>query len=246
AAAIVVVVAGVVLIATAGRDEGRDLDRRLQAEAHALAGPRLAGPGLPGGVPVPAPPGLPPAEGAVIGSGRVVRVTRGDRTVRELGDLPEGSQLPAPRREGFRNADLHGQDWRVYTATGPPGLGVSVQVAASLAQIESRASARRRATVLLGLAALALSGALGWAFGGIALRPLARLRGAAAGVGSDEDLSARVPRGGGPEEIDALADSLNAMLARLEASSAETRGALEASRRFAADAGHELRTPPMG
>jgi signal transduction histidine kinase len=86
---------------------------------------------------------------------------------------------------------------------------------------------------------------LGWAFGGIALRPLERLRTAAAGVGSDEDLSARVPHGGGPEEVDALADSLNAMLARLEGSSADTRSALEASRRFAADAGHELRTPLM-
>ncbi len=243
AATIVVMAAGGVLFATAGRDERRDLDRRLEGEARGLAGPRalFGGPGGPGG-PVPAPA---PGEDQIIGSGRVVRVTRAGRTVNEVGDLPGNSQLPAPDQPGFKTVDLDGQSWRVFTATGPPGLDASVQIAASLEPINTRASGRRRATVLLGLAALALSGGLGWAFGGIALRPLARLRGAAAGVGSDEDLSARVPRGDGPDEIDALADSLNEMLARLEGSSGETRRALEASRRFAADAGHELRTPLM-
>ena len=241
AAAIVVTAAGSVLFATAGRDERRDLDRQLAGQARMLAGP---GP-VPRGIPIPGPGGQPPGEGAILGSGRVVRFVRNGRTVRELGDLPGDSELPAPREPGFSTVDLDGQSWRVYTAPGPPGLRVSVQIASSLESIERRARGRRRATLLLGLAALALSGALGWAFGGIALRPLARLRSAAAGVGSDQDLSARVPRGSGPEEVDALADSLNAMLARLERSSGETRSALDASRRFAADAGHELRTPLM-
>lgn len=241
AAAIVVLAAGGVLFATAGRDERRDLDRRLEGEARSLAGPgALGGPGAP-------PAFVPGARGEndIIGSGRVVRVSRGGRTVSEVGDLPGDSQLPAPDGPGFKTVDLDGQSWRVYTALSPPEIGAAVQIAASLEPIESRARGRRRATVLIGLAALALSAGLGWAFGGIALRPLARLRGAAAGVGSEEDLSARVPRGEGPEEIDALADSLNEMLARLESSSGETRRALEASRRFAADAGHELRTPLM-
>src|SRR4051812_8915420 len=251
AAAIVVLAAGGVLFATAGHDERRDLDRRLEGEARSLAGPRalLGAPGAPGalgplgGGTAPVPP--PNSEDEIIGSGRVVRVTRANRTVSEIGDLPGNSQLPAPDQPGFKTVGLDGQSWRVFTATGPPGLDAAVQIAASLEPIESRARGRRRATALLGVAALALSGGLGWAFGGIALRPLARLRGAAAGVGSDEDLSARVPRGEGPEEIDALADSLNEMLARLESSSGETRRALDASRRFAADAGHELRTPLM-
>jgi signal transduction histidine kinase len=245
ASAIVVVVAGAVLIATAGRDERRDLDRRLENEARGLAGPRALL-GLPGGLGPPGAPAAPPSgEDQIIGSGRVVRVVRRGRTITEVGELPGTSQLPTPDEPGFKTVDLDGQSWRVYTATGPPGLDVAVQIAASLEPIERRARAQRRATVLLGIAALALSGGLGWAFGGIALRPLARLRSAASGVGSDEDLSARVPRGAGPEEVDALADSLNDMLARLERSSGETRSALEASRRFAADAGHELRTPLM-
>src|SRR3954453_1566301 len=90
ASAIVVVAAGGVLFATAGRDERRDLDRRLEGEAGGLAGPGALGVlGPPPGV-APGPPG----ESDIIGSGRVVRVSRGGRTVSEVGDLPGNSQLP--------------------------------------------------------------------------------------------------------------------------------------------------------
>jgi heavy metal sensor kinase len=51
-----------------------------------------------------------------------------------------------------------------------------------------------------------------------------------------EDLAQRVPRRGSGDELDRLAETLNAMLARLEATFAQMR-------RFAADAAHELRTP---
>lgn len=100
----------------------------------------------------------------------------------------------------------------------------------------------RRITVV-GVGVLALVGAAGLGLGSLALRPLANLRDAAGRVASTRDLATRLPEGGGPEEVDSLAHSLNAMLARLEQSTAETERTLEASRRFAADAGHELRTP---
>src|SRR5206468_2225091 len=51
-----------------------------------------------------------------------------------------------------------------------------------------------------------------------------------------EDLSRRLERRGTQDEIDRLADTLNAMLARLEAAFGEMQ-------RFTADAAHELRTP---
>lgn len=104
-----------------------------------------------------------------------------------------------------------------------------------------RALASRLA--LAGLGVLVLVGATGLALGGLALRPLERLRGTAERVASTRDLATRLPRGEGPEEVDALAGSLNAMLERLERSARRTEAALEDSRRFAADAGHELRTP---
>ncbi|MDQ4130200.1 MAG: HAMP domain-containing protein, partial [Actinomycetota bacterium] len=100
----------------------------------------------------------------------------------------------------------------------------------------------RRITVV-GVGVLTLVGAAGLGLGSLALRPLANLRHAAGKVASTQDLATRLPEGDGPEEVDSLASSLNAMLARLQRSTAETERALEASRRFAADAGHELRTP---
>jgi signal transduction histidine kinase len=48
---------------------------------------------------------------------------------------------------------------------------------------------------------------------------------------------------GGPAEVRALSGSFNAMLARLARSAEDRNRALDATRRFAADAGHELRTP---
>ena len=76
------------------------------------------------------------------------------------------------------------------------------------------------------------------------MRPLARLRSGAARIRGAEDLSTPLADdSGAPDEVRQLAGALNAMLARLGESSAQTERALEATRRFAADAGHELRTP---
>ena len=74
------------------------------------------------------------------------------------------------------------------------------------------------------------------------MRPLARLRAGAARVSGARDLSTPLPEDG-PEEVRQLAGALNEMLERLGASTAATERALDATRRFAADAGHELRTP---
>jgi len=97
--------------------------------------------------------------------------------------------------------------------------------------------------VAVNLGVLVLVGAAGLALGGLALRPLATLRAAAERVASTRDLATRLPEDSGPEEVDSLAGSLNAMLARLQRSTEQTEATLTASRQFAADAGHELRTP---
>ena len=51
-----------------------------------------------------------------------------------------------------------------------------------------------------------------------------------------QDLTERIPGRGAGDELDHLAETLNAMLARLEVAFVQVR-------RFAADAAHELRTP---
>jgi signal transduction histidine kinase len=84
--------------------------------------------------------------------------------------------------------------------------------------------------VVIGLAAI-----LGWVLSGRALRPVHRIT-AAARAASEQNLSARVALGGPHDELRELAETFDAMLARLEA-------AFEGQKRFIANASHELRTP---
>jgi len=90
-----------------------------------------------------------------------------------------------------------------------------------------------------GLLALLLVGAVGvalsYALAGRVLRPLQEITAAAQRL-SVERLDARIALGGPQDELKQLADTFDAMLARLERS-------FEAQRRFVADASHELRTP---
>jgi heavy metal sensor kinase len=84
----------------------------------------------------------------------------------------------------------------------------------------------------LGVGLAAVGGAI---IAHVALRPLDRMTRTARRI-SAEDLSQRVERPGTGDELDRLAETMNDMLARLEQ-------AFSHSRRFAADAAHELRTP---
>ncbi len=90
-----------------------------------------------------------------------------------------------------------------------------------------------------GLLALAVLGALGvglsYFLAGRVLRPLQDITAAAQRL-SAERLDARIALPGPQDELKQLADTFDAMLARLQA-------AFEAQRRFVADASHELRTP---
>jgi two-component system sensor histidine kinase VanS len=75
----------------------------------------------------------------------------------------------------------------------------------------------------------------GWLLSGLMLGPLRRITAATRRV-ADGALSHRIDLEGRSDEFRELADSFDAMLARLEAHDAEQR-------RFAANASHELRTP---
>jgi two-component system sensor histidine kinase VanS len=75
----------------------------------------------------------------------------------------------------------------------------------------------------------------GWLLAGFVLRPLERITDAAAHA-RDGDLDRRVGLPGARDELTDLADTLDAMLDRVQ-------GAIDEERRFAANASHELRTP---
>jgi signal transduction histidine kinase len=86
----------------------------------------------------------------------------------------------------------------------------------------------------LGLGTLLAAG-LGWAVSRRVLRPLTAVT-TAAQAASQENLDRRLALTGPPDELKELADTFDAMLARLEA-------AFASQRRFVANASHELRTP---
>lgn len=75
----------------------------------------------------------------------------------------------------------------------------------------------------------------GWVLAGILLRPLDRIT-AVARRARDGDLDQRVRLPGRRDELTDLADTFDAMLARVQRT-------IEEERRFAANASHELRTP---
>ena len=80
-----------------------------------------------------------------------------------------------------------------------------------------------------------LSAAVGWLVAGRALRPVHAITGAARRA-SEENLGERLALDGPNDELKELADTYDAMLARLDA-------AFDSQRRFVANASHELRTP---
>ncbi|WP_293911660.1 ATP-binding protein [Deinococcus sp.] len=93
----------------------------------------------------------------------------------------------------------------------------------------------RSLMLVLFIAGLFISSGGAYVLSGQALRPLRQVQRAAELIGG-KNLSARVPEPPTQDEVQALAQSLNRMLGRLE-------GSFEAQRRFTSDASHELRTP---
>jgi signal transduction histidine kinase len=109
---------------------------------------------------------------------------------------------------------------------------------AEAAKAAARADLRQRliggAAVGVGVLTL-LSGGLGWHVAGRVLRPVHTVSGTARRL-SEQNLHERIPVSGPNDEMRELAETFNAMLARLQRS-------FDAQSRFAANASHELRGP---
>ena len=129
-----------------------------------------------------------------------------------------------------------GRTLRLLTlhAPGPDGVGI-VQVAIDRAGIERTLTHYRDVLIVLIPFGLLLAGTGGALVARLALHPVDAMSQTTRRI-TAEDLAQRIPLRGTGDELDRLADTLNAMLARLEGAFAETR-------RFAADAAHELRSP---
>ena len=142
-----------------------------------------------------------------------------------------GSGLPVPATEGYSNVVQDGHAWRVYThVEGNHAL----QVAHALDERREIAAQSALRTLLPLAALIPFLGVLIWVAVGRGLLPLEIMSRAVAK--RQPDAMAPLAEKGLPEELRPLAGSLNALLARLD-------DALNAQRRFVADAAHELRTP---
>ncbi len=249
--AVVLLLVGIVAVTSFADRESDRIDQQLTSRpAPELARALGAGPG--GRGPVPEPPADAPAspgsgqDGAGGGfgpqvlrpTGEYVRLISDGEVVRSV-DAP--ADLPIPDGPGLRTLGAGGTSYRSLAREAGPGALIEIGI--DLDESDARVAELRDRLLLIGLAGVLLVAALSWWLAGLALRPLGTLRDEAGRVSGTDDLSKRVDPGKSPAEIEALTDSINAMLARLEDSSAETEQALQATRRFAGDAGHELRTP---
>jgi signal transduction histidine kinase len=131
---------------------------------------------------------------------------------------------PLPRRRG---------DWRVLVEPVSATGGAVVLARSLQPRDESLDHLRHELLIFLPLALLAASLG-GYALTARALGPVELLRRRAEAVHPGEPSRLPVPPAG--DELSRLAQTLNEMLARLQA-------AVEHERRFVADASHELRTP---
>jgi signal transduction histidine kinase len=176
-------------------------------------------------------------------SGTSVRLQVGGLDFLDLGTAPS---TPVSPRAGLRTVTQGDRRYRVYTAAvdDPTLSGLArIEAATRVERIERRQRELDRNLLLFGSIALLLAVVATFVFANVLLRPLQRLRKLTHGIAGSEDLDQRIPADEGPAELRALAESFDEMLARLAQSSADRERALEATRRFAADAGHELRTP---
>jgi two-component system OmpR family sensor kinase len=130
---------------------------------------------------------------------------------------------------------LHGE-WRLLVVpVDVRGKHAVLAIARSLASRDETLDRLSREFLLTTPIVLLLALAGGYGLAAAALRPVEAMRRRAAAVSADAP-GQRLPEPRAKDEIGALAQTLNDMLARLEA-------AVEHERRFVADASHELRTP---
>lgn len=234
ALAVVLAAAGIVVARDVERSERQVLDDRLRRTAElsrvsALTAVEQELPGVDKRL-----------EAVLRATGSSLRLTVGSKVV-----LDAGTVVPGNAPIGLHTVTLDGRHYRSYVERlQDPSLGglARLQVTSSLRALERREDSRRRRILLLFAGALAIAAATTWFGAGVVLRPLRRLREGTARIATEDDLARPVGEEG-PRETRALAASFNAMLARLRRSADDRTRALEATRRFAADAGHELRTP---
>ncbi|MEU1228849.1 HAMP domain-containing sensor histidine kinase [Streptomyces sp. NPDC005828] len=145
-------------------------------------------------------------------------------------------------------------EWRVIALTQPAQVFPperaedrgSVVVATSLDEVDRTVAKTRNLSLTVGAVLLVLLAVAGWFAVRSGLRPLTRIEETATAITAG-DYSHRVPELAAPHtEVGHLTTCLNQMLDRIDTAFQARAEAEARTRRFFADAGHELRTPLVG
>jgi two-component system, OmpR family, sensor histidine kinase MprB len=134
----------------------------------------------------------------------------------------------------WREVSIDGEPFRMVTIAGGGGQG-AVQLARSLAEVESVLDSILHRTLLATALVTLLAIAIGWFVARQITKRITRLTGAAEEVAATGRLDVAVPVDGN-DEAGRLGAAFNEMLAALATSK-------DAQQRLVQDAGHELRTP---
>jgi two-component system sensor histidine kinase MprB len=135
----------------------------------------------------------------------------------------------------FRDVDMAGTAWRVYTMRLPDSSDGLVRTLRPLTEANATIARVRRLLFGLTLGGTLAAGLLGLLAANAVLRPVRALAGAVREVSATRDLNRRIPVSG-RDELASLAADFNAMLTALDESQ-------HAQQQLIADASHELRTP---
>lgn len=140
---------------------------------------------------------------------------------------------------------LDGQRFRVQSGVvqTSDNDALILQVARSLAEQDKSLGDLVRILITGSGIVTVIAFGIGWILAGAALRPINRITHTAQAIGADRDFERRVQYTGPNDEIGRLATTFNTMLSALQEAYKQTAQALQAQRRFVADASHELRTP---
>jgi two-component system OmpR family sensor kinase len=141
--------------------------------------------------------------------------------------------LRGERVEALRAVNLGGDFAHVVSVVAAPGGFLQVAID-SRRYAENVAAVREVIELALPLAFLFTVG-MGWLLARGSLAPIQRINQAARRI-TGSNLEESIPMHGSGDELDQLAETLNAMMARI-------REGVERMRRFNANAAHELRTP---
>ena len=141
------------------------------------------------------------------------------------------------RKAHLTTIQENGLPWRVLSMPYESRLGRKgiIRLMENLGDIEETLRSLRLALLLMTPAAIAVAAAGGFWLSGKALAPVDQITRRAREIEAT-NLDQRLPEAESDDEIGRLANTLNHMFGRLEAS-------FEAMKRFTADASHELRTP---